>query len=147
MFRIGYGWDSHEFKAGIPLKIGGRIDSDNQAYYDEVIRLRLHSRRVEYVGEVLERDKPEFLGNAVAALYFPHPDEPAGQTVIESLACGTPVIAANSGGVTDIVRDGETGLLVPERDPAALADALQRLLALRDVQQHEARDRHVDRQA
>jgi len=52
-----------------------------------------------------------------------------GISLVEASACGLPVVAGNSGGIPDAVRDGETGILVPPEDPAALADAVCRVLA------------------
>ena len=88
--------------------------------------LRLQGR-VEFVGALPQKDLPSQY--AVCAIFvLPSVREGMGLVLAEALLCGAPVIAVNSGGVTDIVRDGETGLLFPERDARALADAIEKLL-------------------
>lgn len=82
---------------------------------------------VEFLGGLPQTELAGLYGRA-AVFALPSIREGMGLVFAEALLCGAPVIAANSGGVTDIVRNGETGLLVPERDPAALAGAIQRLL-------------------
>ena len=83
--------------------------------------------RVEFPGALPQSDLPNhYAGCSVFVL--PSIREGMGLVLAEALLCGAPVIAANSGGVTDIVKDGETGLLFPERDALALADAIEKLL-------------------
>jgi phosphatidylinositol alpha-1,6-mannosyltransferase len=90
--------------------------------------------RVRFLGEVSERDLPALY--ALAAVYVGASRraerigvEGFGISLVEASASGLPVVAGNAGGVADAVRDGETGLLVPPEDPAAVADAICRLLA------------------
>ena len=83
--------------------------------------------RVEFLGPLLLRYKVETLNHAMVAV-APSPKEGWGLTVIEANACGTPVVASRSPGLVESVRDGETGILVPHGDVAALADALAELL-------------------
>ena len=83
--------------------------------------------RVEFLGALAQKDLPRHYAEC-AVFALPSIREGMGLVFAEALLCGAPVIAANSGGVTDIVRDGETGLLVPERDARALADAIEKLL-------------------
>lgn len=82
---------------------------------------------VDFIGALPQAQLPAYYSRA-AVFVLPSIREGMGLVFAEALLCGAPVIAANSGGVTDIVRDGETGLLVAERDPSALADAIARLL-------------------
>ena len=83
--------------------------------------------RVEFLGALPQSELPNhYAGCGVFVL--PSIREGMGLVLAEALLCGVPVIAANSGGVTDIVKDGETGLLFPERDALALADAIEKLL-------------------
>ena len=83
--------------------------------------------RVEFVGALAQKELPRHYAEC-AVFVLPSIREGMGLVFAEALLCGAPVIAANSGGVTDIVKDGETGLLVPERDARALADAIERML-------------------
>lgn len=83
--------------------------------------------RVEFLGELPPKDLPAHYA-ACAVFVLPSVREGMGLVLAEALLCGAPVVAANFGGVTDIVRDGETGLLFPARDARALAVAIERLL-------------------
>ena len=92
------------------------------------------AERVRFLGEVSERDLPALYN--LASIYVGASRraerigvEGFGISLVEASACGLPVVAGNSGGVPDAVRDGETGFLVPPEDPAAFADAICRLLA------------------
>jgi phosphatidylinositol alpha-1,6-mannosyltransferase len=95
---------------------------------------------VWFLGGVTERDLPALynLGSVyvgVSRIANRIGVEGFGISLVEASACGLPVVAGNSGGIPDAVRDGETGFLVPPEDPAALADAVARLLADRDLAQ------------
>ncbi len=83
--------------------------------------------RVKFLGERPQADLPD-LYQACAVFVLPSIREGLGLVLAEALMCGAPVIAANDGGVTDIVKEGETGLLVPPRNANALADALEKIL-------------------
>src|SRR5256886_1684716 len=90
--------------------------------------------RVQFLGEVSERDLPALYGLATVYVGASRRAERIGVegfgiSLVEASACGLPVVAGNSGGVPDAVRDGETGFLVPPEDPAAFSDAICRLLA------------------
>jgi glycosyltransferase involved in cell wall biosynthesis len=86
------------------------------------------AERVDFVGAVSQSEKVAELNRAQVAV-APSPKEGWGLTVIEANACGTPVIASRSPGLTESVREGETGILVPHGDPSALTDAIVRLLS------------------
>jgi len=93
--------------------------------------------RVEFLGALPQTELPQHYA-ACAAFVLPSIREGMGLVLAEALLCGAPVIATNSGGVTDIVRDGETGLLVPERDARALANAIEKILNDRALAQRLA---------
>ena len=83
--------------------------------------------RVEFIGALPQAELPRYYAEC-SVFVLPSIREGMGLVLAEALLCGAPVIAANSGGVTDIVKDGETGLLVPERDAQAIANAITRIL-------------------
>jgi glycosyltransferase involved in cell wall biosynthesis len=89
--------------------------------------LNVHAH-VEFAGALPQAELPAHYGRA-AVFVLPSIREGVGLVFVEALLCGTPVIGTASGGITDIIRDGETGLLFPERDARALADALERVLS------------------
>lgn len=98
-------------QAGIPIKIGAKIDAVDEEWAEQHFLPLLESPDVEYIGEVDERGKAELLGGALALLFPIDWPEPFGLVMIESLACGTPVIAMRGGSVEEILVDGETGFI------------------------------------
>ena len=108
-------------RAGLPLRIAAKIDAADRGYYEERIRSLLNHPLVEYVGEITEAQKSEFLGNARALLFPVDWPEPFGLVMIEAMACGTPVIAFRRGAVPEIVEDGRTGFIVEDLDQATRA--------------------------
>ena len=113
---------------GIPLKMAAKVDRADQVYFDEVIRPMLAGGGVEMIGEINDAQKPEFLSGAKALLTPIDWPEPFGLVMIESMACGTPVIAFNRGSVPEIVEDGVTGYIVEdERGAMSAVDRLSRL--------------------
>jgi glycosyltransferase involved in cell wall biosynthesis len=99
-------------QTGIPLKIAAKVDKADVEYFKEVVEPLLDSELVEFVGEITEREKNEFLGKAYAFLFPISWPEPFGLVMIEAMACGTPVIAYPGGSVREIVEDGLTGFVV-----------------------------------
>jgi glycosyltransferase involved in cell wall biosynthesis len=109
-------------RAGLPLKIAAKIDKADQAYWHEVIEpLVRKTPKVEFLGEVDELQKVDFLGNATALLFPIDWPEPFGLVMIEAMACGTPVIAFRRGAVPEIVDDGVSGFIVDTIDEAVRA--------------------------
>ena len=109
-------------RAGMTLKVAAKVDPADQAYYDEqVAPVLAHSPHVEFIGEINDAKKPEFLGNARALLFPICWPEPFGLVMIESMACGTPVIAFNCGSVPEIMENGMTGYVVDDVDQAVVA--------------------------
>lgn len=107
-------------RAGMQIRVAAKIDPTDQAYY-ESIRHVLDQPHVEFLGEIGESEKAEFLGNAAALLFPVDWPEPFGLVMIESLACGTPVIALRRGSVPEIVEHGVTGFVVENIEEAAEA--------------------------
>jgi glycosyltransferase involved in cell wall biosynthesis len=99
-------------RAGIPLKIAAKIDGESdRAYYESIVRPLLQEPGVEFVGEITEREKSPFLGGALALLFPIAWPEPFGLVMIESLACGTPVVAFPCGSVPEVLDPGVTAYL------------------------------------
>jgi glycosyltransferase involved in cell wall biosynthesis len=109
-------------RAGIPLKIAAKVDKVDNAYFrKDILPLIDNTPGVEFIGEINEREKTKFLGEA-AALIFPIDwPEPFGLVMIEAMACGTPVMAFRRGAVPEIVEDGITGKVVDSEYEAVAA--------------------------
>lgn len=113
---------------GITLKIAAKIDKADERYFREVIAPFLDGPGVEFVGEINERSKTAFLGEAAALLFPIDWPEPFGLTMIEAMSCGTPVLAFDCGSVREIIDEGITGFIVHTVDEAV--KALPRVIAL-----------------
>jgi len=121
-------------RMGKPLRIAAKVDQADQVYFDEKIEPLLHHPLVEYIGEIGDERKSEFLGGADALLFPIDWPEPFGLVMIEAMACGTPVIAYDSGSVREVVEHGLTGFIVrseAEAVEAALRAATLDRLAIR----------------
>ena len=105
----------------IPLKIAAKVDRVDKKYFKSAIEPLLHDSLVEVVGEISDREKDEFLGNAYALLLPIDWPEPFGLVMIEAMACGTPVIAYCGGAVPEIMEEGHTGFIVEELEDAVEA--------------------------
>jgi glycosyltransferase involved in cell wall biosynthesis len=110
---------------GVPLKIAAKVDKVDQDYFNEQIKPLLASRYVEFIGEISDREKSQFLSGAIVLLVPIDWPEPFGLVMIEAMACGTPVIAFNRGSAPEIVEDGLTGYIVEDINGAI--GALDRL--------------------
>jgi glycosyltransferase involved in cell wall biosynthesis len=99
---------------GVKLKVAAKVDRADQDYYDEKIKPLLAAEQVEFIGEINDREKPEFLSGALALMFPINWPEPFGLVMIEAMACGTPVIAFNRGSVPEIIEDGLTGFVVED---------------------------------
>jgi glycosyltransferase involved in cell wall biosynthesis len=133
---------------GLPLKLAGkRQDPKEERYFHELVEPHLVGE-IEYLGEVSHGEKVELLQNARATLFPIEWEEPFGLVMIESMACGTPVIATRHGAVPEVIEDGRSGITVDHfRDmPAALerADALDPLECRRYVEERFAPERMVE---
>ena len=105
-------------RCGIPLKIAAKVDRADQEYYDEVIRPLMDHPLVEYIGEIGDHEKSDFLSGAIGLLLPIDWPEPFGLVMIEAMACGTPVIAYNRGSVPEIIDEGLTGFIVEDETSA-----------------------------
>lgn len=100
-------------RSGLPLKIAAKIDKADEEYFNEVVSplLKENRGRVEFIGEINDREKQDFLGNARALLFPINWPEPFGMVMIEAMACGTPVIAFSQGSVPEIIENGKNGYI------------------------------------
>jgi glycosyltransferase involved in cell wall biosynthesis len=108
-------------RVDMPLKIAAKVDRADRRYFKRVVEPLLNDPHVEWVGEITDQQKNEFLGNAFALLFPIDWPEPFGLVMIEAMACGTPVIAYDCGSVPEVMEDGVTGFIVREIDEAAEA--------------------------
>jgi glycosyltransferase involved in cell wall biosynthesis len=99
-------------EAGMPLKIAAKVDRVDREYYKCKIKPLLANPNIEYIGEITENQKADFLGNAYAHLFPIDWPEPFGLAMIEAMACGTPTIAFNCGSVPEVITHGVSGLIV-----------------------------------
>ena len=133
-------------RAGLPLVMAGIIQ--DQAYFDAGIAPRLDGQRVRYIGPVGGQDRNSLLGGAYALLHLVNFEEPFGFSVVEAMACGTPVVASRRGSMPELVDDGRTGFLVDNVEEAVLAVNRAAILdrhAIRDdAVTRFGRDRMID---
>jgi glycosyltransferase involved in cell wall biosynthesis len=115
-------------EVGMPLKIAAKVDRVDEEYFKTTIEPLLKLGNVEFIGEIREDQKSEFLGNAAALLFPIAWREPFGLVMIESMACGTPVVAFENGSVPEVLEDGVTGFIVHNEKQAV--EAVGRALAL-----------------
>jgi len=108
---------------GMPLKIAAKVDPVDREYFEARIRPLLRHPLVEFIGEIGDSDKAEFLGKAAALLFLIDWPEPFGLVMIEAMACGTPVIGWRCGAVPEVVEEGKTGFIVDSIESAAAAVA------------------------
>jgi glycosyltransferase involved in cell wall biosynthesis len=113
---------------GIPLKIAAKVDRADEVYFRTEIKPLLGAGGVEFIGEINDQQKTQFLGEAQALLFPIDWPEPFGLAMIEAMACGTPVLAFRCGSVVEIVEDGLTGAIVDSMEEAIAA--LPRVVAL-----------------
>jgi glycosyltransferase involved in cell wall biosynthesis len=122
-------------RSGVPLKIAAKVDPVDQQYFEREIKPLLDHPLIEFIGEIDDRKKGEFLGNAGALLFPIDWPEPFGLVMIESLAAGTPVIAWRCGSVPEVIEDGVTGVVVDSVDAAVNAVHRVRALSRKTVRQ------------
>ena len=115
-------------RAGIPLKIAAKVDRVDNDYYLANIKPKLSPPDIEYIGEITESEKSDFLGDAIALLFTIEWPEPFGLAMIEAMACGTPVIARPYGSVPEIINPGVSGFI--EHGVPELAAAVKRAQTL-----------------
>ena len=118
-------------RAGLPLIVAGIVQDTE--YFDRLVAPRIDGRRVQYLGPVASECRSELLGGAVALLHLIDFEEPFGFSVVEAMACGTPVITYARGSMPEIVQNGENGFIVASVEEAVAAVAASGRLDRRAV--------------
>ncbi len=112
-------------RTGLPLRIAAKVDPADQHYYRSTIEPLLDHPLIEFIGEISDAEKDDFIGNATALVCPYDWPEPFGLVLIEALACGTPVIAYRRGSIPEIIEHGVTGFVCESL--SEMADAVQRI--------------------
>jgi glycosyltransferase involved in cell wall biosynthesis len=135
-------------RVGIPLKIAAKVDVSDREYFEAVIKPHISPPDVEYIGEIDESEKSEFLGNALALMFTIDWPEPFGLVMIESLASGTPVIARRRGSIPEVIHHGVTGFIADSIEELAAAvckvEALSREECRREFETRFSAETMVD---
>jgi glycosyltransferase involved in cell wall biosynthesis len=133
-------------RTGLPLLIAGIVQ--DRGYFEQLVEPRLDGERVSYVGPVGPDRRSAVLGGARALLHLVNFDEPFGFSVVEAMACGTPVIATRRGSMAEVVRHGENGFLVDSQEEAVAAvdasSSLDRAAVRSSVEERFDTERMVD---
>jgi glycosyltransferase involved in cell wall biosynthesis len=108
-------------RVGMPLRIAAKVDPADREYFETQIERLLEHPLIEYVGEITDGEKCDFLGDAAAVLCPYDWPEPFGIVLIESLACGTPVLAYRRGSIPELIEDGVTGFICDDVNDMARA--------------------------
>jgi glycosyltransferase involved in cell wall biosynthesis len=120
--------------AGVPLKIAAKVDAVDVQYFEREVKPLLGDPLVEFVGEIGDERKSDFLGNAAALLFPINWPEPFGLAMIEAMACGTPVIAWNCGAVPEVIQAGASGFVVNSE-----AEAREAIARVPELDRHAVR--------
>ena len=125
---------------GIPLKIAAKVDKVDEDYFRNDIVPLIDGPGVEFIGEINEREKTKFLGEAAALLFPVDWPEPFELVMIEAMACGTPVLAFRCGSIPEVIEDGVTGKVVESE-----CEAVALLPAIMSYDRRKVRQRFEER--
>ncbi len=123
-------------RTGMTLKIAGLVASEHRKYFEDFIVPQIDGEQIQFLGVVDEKTRNDLFSNAYANLHLISFDEPFGLTIVESLACGTPVIAINKGSVPEIMIEGKTGFIVNSTD-----EAVERVDSVGNLSRKDCRSR------
>ena len=147
--RISYDKGTHRAievakETNMTLKIAGLVADEHRAYFEKYVKPEIDGEQIQYLGMVNEETRNELFKQAYCSLHLISFAEPFGLTLVESLACGTPVIASNKGSVPEILIDGETGFIVQSS-----RDAINKVARIHGIRRQNCRRRaeffNVDR--
>jgi glycosyltransferase involved in cell wall biosynthesis len=123
-------------RLGVPLEIAAKVDRADYEYYnDEIKHLMIDQPLVKFIGEIGQKEKSQFLGNAKALVFPIDWQEPFGLVMIEAMACGTPVVAFGLGSVPEVIDDGVTGFIVE-----TIEDAVEAVEKIDDLDRTRVRE-------
>lgn len=125
-------------KMGIPLVIAAAIDPVDMPYFESAVKPRIDGKKVSYVGEMTQKTLDRLYGNALCTLFPITWHEPFGLVMIESMICGTPVVAYDIGSVTEIITHGKTGFTVPIG--SGVEGLIHAVKEVRQIQRGDCRD-------
>jgi glycosyltransferase involved in cell wall biosynthesis len=120
---------------GIPIRIAAKVDETEVEYFEQKVKPLLDNPLVDFVGEIGDAEKTDFLGRALALLFPIEWPEPFGLVMTEALACGTPVVAFRRGSVPEVIDDGVTGFIVEDMD-----EALEAVTRVRTLDRRKCRE-------
>ena len=127
-------------RLGRPLRMAAKVDRVDQTYFEEEIAPLLQHPLIDFVGEIGDDEKSDFLGGAEALLFPIDWPEPFGLVMIEAMACGTPVVAFDCGSVREVIEPGLTGFIVSDE-----AEAVQAAAQAAQLDRHAIRRRFEER--
>jgi glycosyltransferase involved in cell wall biosynthesis len=134
-------------RVGVPLRIAAKVDAVDREYFETRVRPLLCRPGIEFIGEIGEHEKDAFLGEALAFLFPIDWPEPFGLVLLETMACGTPIVAYRNGSVPEIVESGVNGFIVDGLDAAVRAVEQAAVLDRRRCRDAFERRFTVDRMA
>lgn len=123
-------------KLDMPIVLAGKVDRNDEPYFNEFIKPRLKESKVEFVGEVSTQEKNSLYNSAIATLCPINFEEPFGLVFSESLACGTPVMALRRGAAPEVVSDGQTGVIGD-----SIEELVERFSEIGNITQQTCRER------
>lgn len=132
-------------RSGWPLKMAGKIDFENQTFFDQQVAPHIDGQQIQFLGEVSPAAKQALIGQATATLFPITWPEPFGLVMAESMACGTPVIAMALGAAPELVVDGKTGFLGHTVDDGIAAIAKIASIQRQDCREHVALNFSIER--
>lgn len=141
-------------RTGRPLIIAGEVHSVNESYWREMIEPHIDGTQIRFVGPKTDEEKIPLYQNAAAYLFPIQWSEPFGLVMIEAMACGTPVIAYDQGSVPEVIKDRETGFIIPktnnkETDLEAMVEAVNNIGAINseDCRNHVVENFSIENEA